>query len=208
MKPGANLYREKFARELSEAIHGTVKASPDEWGETLDVEQLRGGSFMGQEQLRSVAWQSVLDIEVGHNNQKLFGGAQYHRALREFTVAVKHMRTPSVSGDEIANAAGMGEVHDGVNFMRAACVIAIEKAQQCFEPMLESLRHRSIHIMRRLFPIVEHMCNRYNPNFQKGDPYNKPLQDMIRRIYEKFVEQQMEICLSKCRDDLKGKNRA
>ena len=32
---------------------------------------------------------------------------------------------------------GMGEVHDGVNFMRAACVIAIEKAQMSFEPMLE-----------------------------------------------------------------------
>ncbi len=32
---------------------------------------------------------------------------------------------------------GMGEIHDGVNFMRAACVIAIEKAQISFEPLLE-----------------------------------------------------------------------
>ena len=31
----------------------------------------------------------------------------------------------------------MGDVHDGVNFMRAACVIAVEKAQQSFEPVLE-----------------------------------------------------------------------
>ena len=31
----------------------------------------------------------------------------------------------------------MGDVHDGVNFMRAACVIAVEKAKASFEPMLE-----------------------------------------------------------------------
>ena len=28
----------------------------------------------------------------------------------------------------------MGDVHDGVNFMRAACVIAVEKAKASFEP--------------------------------------------------------------------------
>jgi hypothetical protein len=47
------------------------------------------------------------------------------------------MKCPDVTEDEIANAAGIGEIHDGVNFMRAACVIAIEKAQYSFEPMLE-----------------------------------------------------------------------
>ena len=73
------------------------------------------------------------------------------------------MRTISITEDEIANAAGMlslcffvmimrmlimmmivmlctvgmGDVHDGVNFMRSACVIAVEKAQATFEPMLE-----------------------------------------------------------------------
>lgn len=47
------------------------------------------------------------------------------------------MTSPPVSEDEIANAAGMGDVHDGVNFMRAACVIAVEKAKASFEPMLE-----------------------------------------------------------------------
>lgn len=32
-----------------------------------------------------------------------------------------------VTEDEIANAAGISDMHDGVNFMRAACVIAVEK---------------------------------------------------------------------------------
>jgi len=70
-----------------------------------------------------------MDDEVGNAHHKLFGGAQYHRALREFTLAVRMMKTPTVTEDEIANAAGVGDMHDGVNFMRAACVIAVEKVR-------------------------------------------------------------------------------
>ena len=207
LKQAANIYRERFAKELANSIHGTVKASPEEWGESLDTEQLRGGSFLEQDQIQSEAWQRLLELEVGNGRHKLFGGAQYHRALREFTVAVRHMSTPVVSEDEIANAAGVGDVHDGVNFMRAACVIAVEKAQQSFEPMLEALRHRTVHIMRRLYPVVEHIIQKASAKDIPVDGYNRPFQDMIRRVYEKFVDQQIEVCLSKCRDDLKGMTR-
>jgi hypothetical protein len=94
------------------------------------------------------------------------------------------MSTPVVTEDEIANAAGVGDVHDGVNFMRAACVIAVEKAQQSFEPMLEALRHRAVHIMRRLYPVVEHIIQKTG-NGLPVDAYNRPFQDMIRRTYDK-----------------------
>lgn len=36
------------------------------------------------------------EIEVGNGNNKLFGGAQYHRALREFNFAIRHMNAPEV----------------------------------------------------------------------------------------------------------------
>jgi hypothetical protein len=206
LKQSANVYREQFSKELANTIHGTVKASPEEWGETLEQEQLRGGSFLEQDQVSSDAWQRLLELEVGNNKHKLFGGAQYHRALREFTVAVRHMRTPMVTEDEIANAAGVGDVHDGVNFMRAACVIAVEKAQQSFEPMLEALRHRSTHIMRRLYPVVEQIIRKNGVNLPL-DSYNRPFKDLIRRVYDKFVDEQIALCLSKCRDDLKGMTR-
>ena len=206
LKQSANIYRERFSKELADSIHGTVKASPEEWGETLEQEQLRGGSFLEQDQVASEAWQRLLDLEVGNGRHKLFGGAQYHRALREFTVAVRHMRTPEITEDEIANAAGVGDVHDGVNFMRAACVIAVEKAQQSFEPMLEALRHRSVHIMRRLYPVVEQII-RKSGNSLPVDAYNRPFQDMIRSTYDKFIDEQIGICLDKCKDDLKGMTR-
>lgn len=229
LKKTANLYREKFSKELSNAIQGTVKASPAEWGESLDIEQLKGGSFLQNELLQQENWQRILDLEVGNNRQKLFGGAQYHRALREFTIAVRHMPSPTVSEDEIANAAGIGDTHNGVNFMRAACVIAMEKAQCTFDPMLEALRHRSTHIMKRIFPAVAQMVRKSNfhspsittrsmgLNGDLGgkagneaavlDMYSQPFQELMRRIYEKFVDEVVERCLDKCRDDLHGMTR-
>ena len=166
LKQGANIYRERFSKELAECIHGSVKVSPEDWGETLMSEQLNGGSFLEPEQLQSETWQRLLEFEVGNGRHRLFGGAQYHRAIREFAVAVRHMSTAIVSENEIANAAGMGDVHDGVNFMRAACIIAVEKAQCSFEPMLEALRYRAVHIMRRLFPIIEEMMKRGYENLE------------------------------------------
>lgn len=126
-------------------------------------------------------------------------------------MAVRNMKAPPISEDEIANAAGMGDVHDGVNFMRAACIIAVEKAQQSFEPVLDSLRHRAVHIMRRMFPIIENTLRRSGSALAEANPHidtsNGPFKEMIRRIYDKFVDQQIELCLSKCKDDLKGMTR-
>lgn len=192
--------------EAAEVIHGSVRVSPEDWGETLTSEQQSGGAFLEPEQMQSETWQRLVEFEVGNGRHKLFGGAQYHRAIREFAVAVRHMSTAVVSENEIANAAGMGDVHDGVNFMRAACVIAVQKAQSSFDPMLDALRYRASHIMRRLFPLVEEMM-RKGPTALPTDAHSRPFQDMIRKIYDKFVKQQIEECLAKCRDDLRGMTR-
>lgn len=48
-----------------------------EWGETLEAEAAKSGSsFLTQSEVRSEAWQRILDDEVGNNNQRLYGGAQ------------------------------------------------------------------------------------------------------------------------------------
>ncbi len=41
--------------------------------------------------------------------------------------------------------------------MRAACVISVEKARLSFDPMLDSLRARTSHVMKRLSGIVEYI---------------------------------------------------
>jgi hypothetical protein len=108
---------------------GTIQAPPAKYGETLETEQLTGGCFLDSKDITPEQWDRLMGEEVGNAQHRLFGGAQYHRALREFTLAVRLMKTPTVTEDEIANAAGVGDMHDGVNFMRAACVIAVEKVR-------------------------------------------------------------------------------
>jgi hypothetical protein len=43
---------------------------------------------------------------------------------------------PDISREEIVNACGIDDFHDGVNYTRTACVIAVSKARDMFEPFL------------------------------------------------------------------------
>ena len=99
----------------------------------------------------------LVETDVGNHEHRLYGGSQYHRCLREFHLAVKCLRLPTITEDEIANAAGIGTTHDGVNFLHAACSISLIKARQSFEPMLDALRFRMTHVMSRLCPVAEYM---------------------------------------------------
>lgn len=65
LRLAANAYRERFSKELADTIHGSAKASSEDWGETLEAEQLRGGVFLGQDESSSDIWQRALEIEVG-----------------------------------------------------------------------------------------------------------------------------------------------
>ena len=150
-------------------------------------------------------WDRLIDVEVGNKEHRLYGGSQYHRTLREFHLASKCLRLPTITEDEIANAAGVGEIHDGVNFLHAACVIALEKARVSFEPLLEALRVRVTHAMDRLCPVTEYMLRETGErakistqSFREEDSdgsfkgaadisQNPQFQQLIRNIFEKFV---------------------
>lgn len=158
-------------------------------------------------------WEHLLLSEVGNTQHKLYGGSQYHRVLREFNLATRCLRLPTITEDEIANAAGIGETHDGVNFLRAACVIALEKAQISFDPLLDSLRLRISHIMGRLCPVSEYMIRqkheRKSANYRylrdDGTPgqreagggptgfstditHNPQFRQLVRTLFDEFVQ--------------------
>ena len=109
-------------------------------------------------------------------NKRLFGGAQYWRALQEFSIGAtqgwssreRRIVDGELSDEEILNAMGFDGIHDGVNYMRAVCVTAIERGAGYFEPQLASLKTRLLHIMRRLPPLVEELLvaegRRSSPN--------------------------------------------
>jgi hypothetical protein len=155
-------------------------------------------------------WDRLVATEVGNQSHRLYGGAQYHRVMREFNLATRCLRLPTISEDEIANAAGMGDNHDGVNFLRAACVISLEKARCSFDPLLDALRIRMAHTMGRLCPITEYMLNQKkeraassygsasifggisnsNSRSKVSDiSQNAQFLQLVRTIYEKFVSE-------------------
>ena len=75
-------------------------------------------------------------------HMRLFGGAQYHRAMAEFRTGIGQLICPDISREEIVNACGIDDFHDGVNYTRTACVIAVSKARDMFEPFLHQVgRH-------------------------------------------------------------------
>lgn len=146
--------------------------------------------------------------------------------MREFHLATRCLRLPSIGEDEIANAAGLGESHDGVNFLHAACTIAIEKARISFEPMLRTLQRRMRHVMDRLCPVTEYMLREHRERAKMT--YSSPIVDnlneegeaettnsidhamdisqnpqfrqLVRSIFEKFVQ--------KCSDSVSDRSRS
>ena len=157
--------REKFCKNLDAALQGSISAPPSQFGETLSVERSRcipmdGDKFPSLPE----EWRS----EIGNVDHQLFGGAQYHRALREMALIVSLCPTSAVSDEEVALAGGVGEVHDGPNFLRAACLIAMEKAYGSFEPLLESFAGRCEYIMKNTFDAVDYMVMKENGGEVEG----------------------------------------
>ena len=97
------------------------------FGETLSHEHIRGGAFVSNDGRPVNSENPIPNAEM-----RLFGGAQYHRALEEFRQIVGEVQCPQVSREDIINACGVDEVHDGVNYTRTACVIAVSRAKDTF----------------------------------------------------------------------------
>jgi hypothetical protein len=138
-------------------------------------------------------WERLVEADVGNTNHRLYGGSQYHRTLREFHLAARCLRTPTIAEDEIANAAGMGETHDGVNFLHAACVIAVEKARVSFEPLLGALSLRMAHVMDRLCPVTEYMLREGRERSKVASFTNLELDTRGSASEKGRIEQSMDI---------------
>ena len=59
--------------------------------------------------------------------------------MAEFRASIGELTCPDISREEIVNACGVDDFHDGVNYTRTACVIAVSKARDIFEPFLHQV---------------------------------------------------------------------
>eukprot|EP00574_Skeletonema_japonicum_P008543 CAMPEP_0201725034 /NCGR_PEP_ID=MMETSP0593-20130828/8561_1 /ASSEMBLY_ACC=CAM_ASM_000672 /TAXON_ID=267983 /ORGANISM="Skeletonema japonicum, Strain CCMP2506" /LENGTH=933 /DNA_ID=CAMNT_0048216349 /DNA_START=199 /DNA_END=3000 /DNA_ORIENTATION=+ len=228
LKDNADAFCDDFCKALKDTIQGSIIAPASSYGETLEQENLAAGSFADIQgcpmSVSERTWDHLLQAEVGNTQHRLYGGSQYHRALREFNLATRCLRLPTITEDEIANAAGIGETHDGVNFLRAACVIALEKAQMSFDPLLDAFRLRIGHIMGRLCPVSEYMIRQKHERkaasyqyLRDGPPssegfstditHNPQFRQLIRTLFDQFVQECSDNTMIRCRDDLTSMTR-
>ncbi|KAH9308354.1 hypothetical protein KI387_036265, partial [Taxus chinensis] len=133
LKRKGRLFRDSFLAKLSLLLKGTVVAPPDRFGEMLQDERVHGGEFLGPDGIQ-------IPYKLMPNaGMRLYGGAQYHRAMAEFRYVAGGIKCPPISREEIVNACGVEDIHDGTNYFRTACVIAVAKARDTFEPFLHQI---------------------------------------------------------------------
>ncbi|BAB02559.1 unnamed protein product [Arabidopsis thaliana] len=204
---------------LSLLLKGTVVAPPDKFGETLQDERTQGGAFVGTDGLQ---FSHKLIPNAG---MRLYGGAQYHRAMAEFRFLVGAIKCPPITREEIVNACGVEDIHDGTNYSRTACVIAVAKARETFEPFLHQKVFSSSHF--RLFcvdivrgeasthsqEIASNFCisssGRYCFLWFDGE-YLSGHEVFLKRVasaFNSFVESTEKSCRDKCMEDLASTTR-
>ncbi|XP_040385377.1 uncharacterized protein LOC102718788 [Oryza brachyantha] len=110
MKEKARLFHDSFLSKLSLLLKGMVVAPPDRFGETLVNERINGGTFTGSENFL------IPNKLMPNAGMRLYGGAQYHRAMAEFRLVVGSMKCPPITREEIVNACGVEDIHDGTNY--------------------------------------------------------------------------------------------
>ncbi|KAH6757360.1 P-loop containing nucleoside triphosphate hydrolases superfamily protein [Perilla frutescens var. hirtella] len=192
LKEKGRAFHDLFLTKLSLLLKGTVLAPPDKFGETLLDERVNGGAFIGTDGLQ---FPHKLIPNAG---MRLYGGAQYHRAMAEFRFVVGGTKCPPITREEIVNACGVEDIHDGTNYSRTACVIAVAKARDTFEPFLHQLGGRLLHILKRLVPISVFLL-------QKEGEYLSGHEVFLNRAasaFDNFAESTERSCREKCMEDL------
>ncbi|CAA7396759.1 unnamed protein product [Spirodela intermedia] len=197
LKEKGRSFHDALLTKLSLLLKGTVVAPPDKFGETLQDERSNGGAFTGSDGLQ------VPCKMMPNAGMRLYGGAQYHRAMAEFRLVVGNTKCPPITREEIVNACGVEDIHDGTNYSRTACVIAVAKARDTFEPFLHQLGSRLLHILKRLLPISVYLL-------QKDGEYLSGHSVFLRRVetaFINFAESTERTCRDKCMEDLMSTTR-
>ncbi|KAI7747678.1 hypothetical protein M8C21_029016 [Ambrosia artemisiifolia] len=192
LKEKGRAFHDLFLTKLSLLLKGSVVAPPDKFGETLQDERVNGGALISID-----GSQFPLKL-IPNAGMRLYGGAQYHRAMAEFRFVVGGIKCPPITREEIVNACGVEDIHDGTNYSRTACVIAVAKARDTFEPFLHQLGSRLLHILKRLLPISVYLL-------QKEGEFLSGHEVFLRRVssaFNNFAESTERSCHEKCMEDL------
>ncbi|KAF9681240.1 hypothetical protein SADUNF_Sadunf06G0204900 [Salix dunnii] len=197
-----------------------------------DVKQWKSWGYMPLISLMPVQNKGL--EKLGSNTgMRLYGGAQYHRAMAEFRFVVGGIKCPQITREEIVNACGVEDIHDGTNYSRTACVIAVAKARDTFEPFLHQamskqkpaskeaclltgklypldafklsakLGCRLLYVLKRLLPISVYLLQKDGEYLSGHDVFLK----RVDSAFSNFAESTERACREKCMEDLESTTR-
>ncbi|KAF3784519.1 Dynamin-like protein [Nymphaea thermarum] len=173
LKEKGRVFHDSLLTKLSLLLKGTVVAPPDKFGETLQDERVNGGAFHGTDGLQ------IPYKFMPNAGMRLYGGAQYHRAMAEFRFVVGGIKCPQITREEIVNACGVEDVHDGTNYFRL------------------------LHILKRLLPISIYLLQKDGEYFIGHDVFLR----RVEAAFNSFAESTERACREKCMEDLMSTTR-
>ena len=173
---------QRFKKTLEVAVRGAVDDIAKGLGQTLEAEQAEGGgalvhaaaaAYESEEAVEEAAAAAAAEAEPmqpgsadddadsvdgsgggGGRKTALFGGAQYHRLIKEFHAAVRRLPAQAVLPEDVTNAMGVSAQDDPMHVGRVGCAIALHRSSEQLGAVLQRLFERLRYLMRRMLLFV------------------------------------------------------
>ena len=217
---------ESLKNVITGKVAGHVPA--DIYGETLDQEiaacQLQADNVPVPYTDLEIESLSILEASTNSlpdsitTNRKLYGGAQYHRTLRNFHHRILSVPIPPASQDEISLLVHgiSSNVHDGTDLLRTVAKLSSKRMEYLADYLLKEMAQRVEYVLDRMWCVVEYaLLVRNNGPFMKQHSRNsmqispmqydlleQDLQSFLRASYRNFVQTQVGIAYKMAREDI------
>jgi len=189
---------ESFISKFVELLKGSIVPPAQRFGESLKDEHITGGAFVAPDGRTIPSYKYV-----ENSDRRLYGIAQFNRLMAELRHVMSLNRCSDITREEILNACGIDDTHDGVNYTRVACVVATAKARDAVEPYVHQLGFRASHIAKRMLEIVYFMMKRDGISLSGHGMFLQ----RVEKVFLDFVERTERKCRERCMEDLRSVTR-
>ena len=200
LKDRAVNYVEMFSGMLVRLLNGSVQGDPDRYGQTLQEEK-ESHELMREEATSALFRPATVTPDITDVDLKIYGGAQYRRAVEEFLWLSKNIGVSfrdHVTPSQVAASLGFSSP-TAFALEKAAVDIVQCKAGVFLRPLTESVISRASLIIKRLFPIAM-QCLQESAGMVVYAEFFKEL----TAVFEQLVDSVVQLTREKIEDDFQA----
>jgi len=191
LKGWASNYASRYLQLVQSVLVGNAKANPQIHGETLRQEK-------DQQYFASSEWEISDSNLIPFLETKIYGGMQFERLFAEFRAVVNQLE---ISDSDLRSLPSKSDKQ----FFWTACEIAGDRSEELFVNLIQQITERASFIMKRI-PIIAETILGSKDFFREQLPiplrHFAPLATHIRDLFSQFVDKQLELCKTKCMEEL------